>query len=91
MWSGYIQNNIWRELKLSVPYFATAARKSFNCKFTAKNNFSDLTFYVTITKTDIQNFLYTSFVKYLDYMLAKHREQNLMERNIPNFKLFGKK
>ena len=32
---------------------ATVARKSFNSKFTAKINFSDRAFYVTIADADI--------------------------------------
>ena len=55
----------------------TVAGKSFNGKFTAKNDFSDRIFYVTITDADIGSlkFLHTLFDQYLDHMLVKF-EQN---------------
>ena len=30
MWSKYVYNNVWRDLRLLVPVFPTVARKSFN-------------------------------------------------------------
>ena len=58
---------------------ATVARKSFNGTFTAKFDFSDRAFHVTIADADIGSLksLRTLFDTYLDYMLAKF-EQNRM-------------
>ena len=71
---------------------ATVAQKSFNSKFTAKIDFFDRAFYVTITDADIKSlkFLHTLFDKYLDHMLVKF-EQNRKVRAIQNFELFHKK
>ena len=51
-------------------------------------NFSDRTFYVTITDPDIGNLksLHKLFDKYLDHVLVKC-EQNRMIRNVQNFKM----
>ena len=66
---------------------ATVAQKSFNGKFTAKNDFSIGHFYVTIADADIGSLkpLHT-----LDHMLVKF-EQNRMVRTIQSFVLFDKK
>ena len=47
---------------------ATIARKSFSAKFTAKNDFPDRVFYVTIADADIGSLksLHTLFDMYLD-------------------------
>ena len=39
MWSKYVSNNVWRDLRLPVSDFSTVAWKSFNLKFTAKIDF----------------------------------------------------
>ena len=39
MWSKYLSNNVWRDLRLRMPVLATVARKSFNGKFTAEIDF----------------------------------------------------
>ena len=51
---------------------ATVVQKSFNIKFTAKIDFCDRTFYVTIADADIGSLksLHTLFDKYLDHMLV---------------------
>ena len=71
MWLKYVSNNVWRDFSLSVLAFASVALKSSNCKFTAKNSFSDRAFYVTITDADIEGLksLRTLFDKYLNHMM----------------------
>ena len=34
MWSKYVSNNVWKNIKLPVSAFATVARKICNFKFT---------------------------------------------------------
>ena len=70
---------------------ATVARKKFN-KFTAKIDFFDRAFYVTIADADIERLksLHKLFENYLDHMLMKF-EQNRMVRTIQIFVLFDKK
>ena len=55
---------------------STVARKSFNGKFTAKIDFPDRAFYVTIANADIGSLksLHTLFDKYLDHMLVKFEQ-----------------
>ena len=71
---------------------ATVARKSYNGKFTAKNDFPIGHFYVAIADADIGSLksLHTLFDTYLDQMLVKF-EQNRILRTIQNFGLFDKK
>ena len=71
---------------------AMVARKRINDKFTAKIDFTDWAFYVTIADADIGilKSLHTLFDKYLDHMLVKF-EQNRMVWTIRNFVLFNKK
>ena len=51
--SNYVSNNVWRDLRLSVPVITKVARKSFKGKFNAKNWFFKRAFHVTITDPDI--------------------------------------
>ena len=85
MWSRYLSNNVWRDFRLSVPAFATEARKCCNGKFSAK------IVYVTITDAGIKRLktLHTLFDKYLEHMQMKF-EHKRMKRNVQNLKLFGK-
>ena len=39
MWFKYVSNNVWTDFRLTVSTFAMVARKSFNGKFTAQNDF----------------------------------------------------
>ena len=64
MWSKYVSNNVWRELRLLLSEFATVARKSFMLNL-LQNCFSNRTFCDTISDPDIRslNFLHTLFDK----------------------------
>ena len=62
--------------------------KSINGKFTAKIDFSDRVFYVTIADADIGSL--KSLHTYLQHMLLKH-EQNRMVQSIQILELFDKK
>ena len=92
MWSKYLPNNVWRNLRLPMSALVAVARKNFNGKFTTKTDFFDRVFYITISDADIGclKSLHTLFGKYLDYMLVEF-EQNRMVRTIQNFELFDKK
>ena len=39
MWSKYLSNNVWRDLRLPMSALATVAGESFDGKFTAKIDF----------------------------------------------------
>ena len=70
----------------------TVAWKSFNGEFTAKIDFFDRAFYVTIADADIRRLkpLFTLFYKYLEHMMTEF-EQNRMVPTIQNFVLLDKK
>ena len=53
MWSKYLSNNVWRDFRLPMSALATVAGKNFNGKFTAKIDFSDRVFYITLGDADI--------------------------------------
>ena len=72
MWSKYVSNNLWRDFGLPVSEFATVARKSFDVKFTAKNDFPIAHFMSPLLiLIGSQNFFHALFNKYLDQMLRK--------------------
>ena len=78
-----------RDFRLPMSALATVARKRFNYKFTAKIDFSDRAFQVTIAYADLGSLqsLHTLFDKYLNHMLVEF-EQNRMVRTIQNCELF---
>ena len=75
-----------------MPALATAARKSFNGKFTAKIDFLIGHFMLPLLMLTFGSLksLHTLFDKYLDHMLVKF-EQNRMVRTIQNVVLLDKK
>ena len=79
-------------LRLPMSALATVARKSFNGKLTAKNDFPTGHFIFTIADADIESLksLHILFGKYLDHMLVKF-EQNCIVRNIQSFVFLPKK
>ena len=79
--SKNVSKNVWSDFRISVSAFETVTRKSFNGNFTAKVEFSDRAFDVTITDADIgsRKSLHTVYM-YLDHMLVKFK-QNCMVRN----------
>ena len=90
-WSKYVSYNVWSDFRLPVPAFATVARKSFNGKFTTKNDFSVQTFYVTIIDADIGSLksLHILFNKYLNHMPVK-LEQIVWHKIHTILSFFGK-
>ena len=68
----------WRDFRLPVSSFATAARKSFNGKFTAKMDLP-IGFYVTITDADIRTLQTFIFDKYLYRMLVKFDQNRMVQ------------
>ena len=80
------------DFRLTVSIFATVKWKSCNGKFTAKVNFSDRTYNVTIIDADIGSLksLHTLFDKYLDHMLVKFEKKNRMIRMYKFLSFWGK-
>ena len=83
--------SVWRDFRLPMSALATVARKSLNGKFTAKIDFFNRAFYVTITDADNGSLksLHRLFHKYLDNMLVKF-EKNRWVQTIQKFVLFDK-
>ena len=62
--------NVWRNFRLLISTLGMVTWKSFNGNFTAKIDFSDRVFYVTIADADIGSLksLHTLFDKYLSHI-----------------------
>ena len=71
-----------REFRLPMSALATVARKSFNGKLTARNDFPIRAFYVSIADADIGSLksVHTLFDEYLDHMLVKFENLVLFDK-----------
>ena len=87
MWSRYLSNNVWRNIRLPVSAFATVARRSFNGKLTTLRTGILCYYYWLKSLPGVSPFIID---KYLDHMLVKF-EQNRMLRKIQNFSAFWQK
>ena len=89
MWSKYLSNNEWRDLRLSM-----SASANDNIKYPIGKSIFAVNLPLKLSPTTAANAdigslrsLHTLFDKYLDHMLVKF-EQNCMVQTTQNFELF---